>query len=103
MTTRARLLVSVFAALLIAPNFLFAHGGLRELKGTIARISPAAIVVTHTDGKTNESVALTNATTYKVGNAAGSFADMRVGSRVVVHFGHDGKALEVHLPSKNGS
>jgi hypothetical protein len=90
----------LFAALLLVPHFLFAHGGLRDLKGTIAQISPASIVVTHTDGKTNETVALTNATIYKVGNANGTFSDMRVGSRVVVHFGHDGKALEVHLPQK---
>lgn len=100
MTTRARLLVSVFAVVLLAPNFLFAHGGLRELKGTISKLSTTAIVVTHIDGKTNETVGLTDATTYKVGSAAGSWNDLRVGSRVVVHFGHDGKALEVHLPQR---
>ena len=93
----------LFCALLLAPQFLFAHGGLRDLKGTIAKISPASIVVTHTDGKTNETVALTNTTIYKVGSAGGTFADMRVGSRVVVHFGHDGKAMEVHLPQKPAS
>jgi len=90
-------------ALLLVPAFLFAHGGLRDLKGTIAKISPASIVVTHTDGKTNETVALTNATIYKVGNAAGTWSDLRVGSRVVVHFGHDGKAMEVHLPQRPAS
>lgn len=90
----------LFCALLLVPHFIFAHGGLRHLKGTIAKISPASIVVTHTDGKTNETVALTNATTYKVGDAAGTFNDLRVGSRVVVHFGHDGKAAEVHLPQR---
>ena len=90
----------LFCALLLLPQFLFAHGGMRELKGTIAKISADSIVVTHTDGKTNETIALTNATTYKVGNAAGTWNDMRVGSRVVVHFGHDGKALEVHLPQR---
>ena len=73
---------------------------MRELKGTIAKISADSIVVTHTDGKTDETIALTNATTYKVGNAAGTWNDLRVGSRVVVHFGHDGKALEVHLPQR---
>jgi hypothetical protein len=93
----------LFCALLLVPHFLFAHGGLRDLKGTIATISPASIVVTHTDGKTSETVALTNATIYKVGSASGTFADMRVGSRVVVHLGHDGKAMEVHLPQKPAS
>jgi hypothetical protein len=93
----------LFCALLLAPHFLFAHGGLRDLKGTIAKISPAAIVVTHTDGKTNETIALTNATVYKVGTAAGSWSDMHIGSRVVVHLDHDGKAMEVHLPQKPAS
>ena len=93
----------LFCALLLLPQFLFAHGGLRELKGTIAKISAASIVVTHTDGKTNETVALSDATAYKVGSAAGTWNDMHVGSRVVVHFGHDGKALEVHLPQRPAS
>ena len=52
----------LFCALLLLPQFLFAHGGLRELKGTIAKISATSIVVTHTDGKTNETVALSDAT-----------------------------------------
>jgi hypothetical protein len=95
--------VFLFCALLLVPTFIFAHGGLRDLKGTIAKISPAEIVVMHTDGKTSESVALTNATIYKVGSAAGTWSDLRVGSRVVVHFGHDGKAMEVHLPQKPAS
>ena len=93
----------LICALFLVAGFLFAHGGMRELKGTIAKISADSIVVTHTDGKTNETVALTNATTYKVGSAAGTWNDMHVGSRVVVHFGHDGKALEIHLPQKSAS
>ena len=96
-----RLLIA--CVLLLVPTFIFAHGGLRDLKGTIAKISPAEIVVTHTDGKTSETVGLTNATIYKVGNAAGTWSDLRVGSRVVVHFGHDGKAMEVHLPQRPAS
>ena len=31
----------LFCALLLVPHFIFAHGGLRHLKGTIAKISPA--------------------------------------------------------------
>ncbi len=93
----------LFCALLLVPQFLFAHGGLRDLKGTIAKISATSIVVTHTDGKTNETVPLSNRTVYKVGNAAGTFDDMHVGARVVVHFGHDGKAMEVHLPQRPAS
>jgi hypothetical protein len=79
----------LFCALFLASTILYAHGGLRDLKGTIAKISPESIVVTHTDGKTNET--------------GGTFHDMRVGSRVVVHFGHDGKGMEVHLPQKPAS
>jgi hypothetical protein len=93
----------LFCALFLASSILYAHGGLRDLKGTIAKISPQSIVVTHTDGKTNETVSLASTTTYKVGSASGTFEDMRVGSRVVVHFGHDGKAMEVHLPQKPAS
>ena len=98
-----RALLILICALLVTPNFLFAHGGMRELKGTIAKIAADSIVVTHTDGTTNETIALTSATTYKVGNAAGTWNDLHVGSRVVVHFGHDGKALEIHLPQKTAS
>lgn len=76
---------------------------MRELKGTLAQIGADSIVVTHTDGKTNETIALTKATTYKAGSAPATWSDMRVGSRVVVHFGHDGKALEIHLPQKSAS
>src|SRR5438445_7374868 len=56
-------------ALLLVPHVLLAHGGLRDLKGTIAKVSADSIVVTHTDGKTNETVPLTSATVYKVGSA----------------------------------
>jgi hypothetical protein len=88
---------------LLSSSILYAHGGMRELKGTLAKIGADAIVVTHTDGKTNETIALTKATTYKAGSAPATWNDMRVGSRVVVHFGHDGKALEIHLPQKSAS
>ena len=95
--------VLLFCALLLVPAFIFAHGGLRDLKGTIAKVSPSAIVVTHTDGKTNETVGLTNATIYKAGGAAATWNDLHVGSRVVVHLGHDGTAMEVHVPQKPAS
>lgn len=102
MTSRNRLLLNVTAAalLLFLPTLASAHNGMRELKGTIASIAADSIVVTHTDGKTNETVPLASTTTYKVGHDAGTYSDMHPGSRVVVHFGHDGKALEVHLPGK---
>jgi hypothetical protein len=98
MTRKALPLIS--AVLLLVAQIALAHEGMRELKGTIAAVSVESIIVTHTDGKTNETVGLTGTTTYQVGHAAGSHADLRVGSRVVVHFGRDGKALAIHLPGK---
>lgn len=83
----------------LAATIALAHGGMRELKGTIVSVAPKSIVVKHLDG-TDETIALTKATVYRVGRASGVWEDMRAGSRVVVHFGPDGKALEIHLPAK---
>ncbi len=94
---------ALLLAFLLSSTILYAHGGMRELKGTIAKVAADSIVVTHTDGKTNETIALTTTTTYKAGSAPATWNDMRVGSRVVVHFGHDGKALEIHLPQRSAS
>lgn len=94
---RIRNIVNVSVLLVALP--LAAHNGMREIQGTIARIDSAAIVVTRTDG-TDENVALGEATVFKIGKERGTAADMRVGSRVAVHFGHDGKALEIHLPAR---
>ena len=90
---RVAIVISVIAAVALA------HQGMRELKGTIVTIAPASIVVKHLDGAT-ETVGLTAATVYKVGGETGAWTDMHSGSRVVVHFGHDGKALEIHLPPR---
>lgn len=87
-------------ALLLVPALLLAHGGMREVKGTIVKVGSDSIVVKRAADNVDETVALGATTTYKVGKDAGTHADMKEGSRVVVHFGHDGKALEVHLPGK---
>ena len=84
---------------LLLPALAAAHGGMREIKGTIVTIGRDSVVVKRVDGK-NESVPLSASTTYRVGDAKGNRRDMRAGSRVVVHFGRDGKAVEIHLPSK---
>jgi hypothetical protein len=84
---------------LLLPALAAAHGGMREIKGTIVTIGRDSVVVKRVDGK-NESVPLSASTTYRVGDAKGNRRDMRAGFRVVVHFGRDGKALEIHLPSK---
>jgi len=92
-----------FALVLLAlavPALLLAHNGMREIKGTITSIGADSIVVKRAADNVDETVGLTNATAYKAGDATATHADMHVGSRVVVHFGKDGKALEIHLPAK---
>ena len=77
----------------------FAHGGGRDIRGTIVKFDRHEVVVKRTDGKT-ESVPLLASTSYRVGKSAGEWKSMHEGSRVVVHIGRDGKAIEVHLPSR---
>lgn len=91
---------ALFLLALAVPALVLAHNGMREIKGTITKIAADSIVVKRATDQVEETVGLTKATTYKAGAAAGTQADMRVGSRVVVHFGKDGKALEIHLPAK---
>ena len=91
--------ISALLFALLLPAIAAAHGGMREIRGTILKVSRDSVVVKRVDGR-NESVPLSEATTYKVGDAKGNRRDMRAGSRVVVHFGRDGKALEIHLPTR---
>ncbi len=88
---------AIFAVLI--PTIAFAHSGGRDIKGTITKVDRDVVVVKRADGQ-SEKVPLTSSTTYRVGNSPGQWQDMHPGSRVVVHLGHDGKAIEVHLPSK---
>ena len=87
-------------ALLLVPSLLLAHGGMREVKGTIVKVASDSLVIKRTADNVDETIGLTSATMYKVGSAAGAWSDLHEGSRAVVHFGHDGKALEIHLPAK---
>ena len=84
--------------LLALPAIALAHAGGRDIRGTIVRFDESVVVVKYADGKT-ESVPLASSTQYRVGARAGVWKSMRVGSRVVVHIGHNGKAIEVHLPA----
>ena len=90
---------STLVVALLLPAVVFAHGGMREVKGTITAIESESIVIERLDGK-SETVPLASTTTYKVGSENGTRDDMHVGSRAVVHFGADGKALEIHLPKR---
>ncbi len=80
------------------PAIAFAHAGGHEVRGTIVKIEKDAVTVKRTDA-VQQSVPLTASTTYRVGTVAGRWEDMRTGSRIVVHVGHDGKAIEVDLPA----
>ena len=86
---------AVIAAMIVA----FAHSGGRDIRGTIAKFDQHIVVVKRVDGKT-ESVPLTDSTAFRVGSAPADWQAMRAGSRVVVHIGHNGKAIEVQLPAR---
>jgi hypothetical protein len=80
------------------PVIALAHAGGRDIRGTIVRFDRRVVVVKRVDGA-SETVPLASSTTYLVGAAAGEWKSMHAGSRVVVHIGHDGKAIEIHLPA----
>jgi hypothetical protein len=84
---------------LLFPIAMYAHAGGRDIRGKIVSFDHRVVVVKRVDGKT-ERVPLADSTTYRVGSAAGTWTSLREGSRVVVHIGHDGKAIEVHLPAR---
>lgn len=91
---------ALFLFAVAVPALLLAHNGMREIKGTIEKVAADSIVVKRATDGIDETVGLTAATIYKAGSAAATHDDMHAGSRVVVHFGKDGKALEIHLPAK---
>jgi hypothetical protein len=91
--------ISAVALMLLLPAAALAHSGGRDIRGTIASFTHDSIVVKRVDGK-SETVPLASTTEYRVGSSAGSWDDLHDGSRVVVHIGHDGRAIEVHLPSR---
>jgi hypothetical protein len=83
----------------IFPAIAFAHSGGQDIKGTIAQFDQRTLLVKRADGK-RQSVPLTASTAFLLGKKPGVWRDMHAGSRVVVHIGHDGKAIEVHLPAR---
>jgi hypothetical protein len=87
------------ALLVVAlPAIALAHAGGRDIRGTIVRFDRRVVVVKRVDG-TSETVPLASTTTYRIGASPGEWKSMHAGSRVVVHIGHDGKAIEIHLPA----
>jgi hypothetical protein len=96
--TFLKVISSALFAIVVA-SAAFAHAGGRDIWGTILRFDRRVVVVKRTDGK-SETVPLASPTVYRVGAVAGTWGDMRKGSRVVVHIGHDGTAIEIHLPAR---
>ena len=96
-TTRMK---AIKAAILIVlfPVIALAHAGGHDIRGTIVKVEQETLTIKRTDG-VSEAVPLVAATTYRVGDAAGQWSDLHVGSRAVVHIGRDGKAIAVHLPA----
>jgi len=84
---------------LLLPAIALAHAGGRDIRGTLVRFDKHEVVVKPAAGE-SETVQLSDATTYRVGAIAGTWDDLYQGSRVVVHIGHDGKAIEIHLPTR---
>ena len=91
-TIKAALVVALF------PVIALAHGGGRDIRGTIVKVEQNTLTIKRT-GNVSEAVPLVASTTYRVGDAAGEWSDLRIGSRAVVHIGRDGKAIAVHLPA----
>ena len=86
------------ASLVALPAIALAHAGGRDIRGTIVRFDRRIVVVKRVDGA-SETVPLGSTTTYRAGASPGEWKSMHAGSRVVVHVGHDGKAIEIHLPA----
>ena len=92
---------AIKAAIVVAlfPVIALSHAGGRDLRGTITKFDQKTLKIHRIDG-VEEAIPLVAATTYRVGKAAGEWSDLHVGSRAVVHVGHDGKAIAVHLPAR---
>jgi len=78
-----RLIALLLAVLVALPAF--AHGDKKHVIGTIAKISPEAVMVKTQEGKSVE-VKLATTTMYVTNDGKpAKFADVAVGQRVVIH------------------
>lgn len=82
--------------IILIAAFALAHGGHPHVLGTVTALTADHIEVKTKDGKT-VSVPLTKTTKFLKGDQPATAADAKVGSRVVVHLGEGGVAVEVHL------
>lgn len=90
--------LTTFVVLTLFAETVYGHGGGREIKGTIVKTTKASVQVKSTTGKV-ETLTLTPRTKFTKGETTAKPADMKVGSRVIVHLAKDGHVLEVQLPS----
>ncbi len=94
---KRKLIILALAVLFVfSPAFALAHGK-GHVKGTISAVGADHLTVKSEDGK-EIHVMLTNKTKFSKGKAPATAADVKVGSRVVVHLGDDGNAAQVQLP-----
>jgi Cu/Ag efflux protein CusF len=86
-------------AVVLIPVVAWAHGGGREIKGTIVKTTKNSVQVKSASGSV-ETFPLTPRTKFMKGKVAGAASDMRVGARAIVHLAKDGHVLEVQLPAE---
>lgn len=77
-------LLTLALTLALATPFVYAHGGMEHVMGTVAAISASSIRVTTSDGK-SQTVLLTADTTYAKKDTAIALSDIEVGDAVVIH------------------
>ena len=85
------------AFILLAAGLALAHGH-GHVMGTVAAVTAERIEVKTREGKT-VTVPLDKETQYFKGKEKATWADVKVGERVVVHLGAKGAAEEVRLAS----
>jgi hypothetical protein len=85
------------AFILLSAGLALAHGK-GHVMGTVAAVTAEKIEVKTQAGKT-VAVPLTKETQYFKGKEKATWADVKVGGRVVAHLGDSGAAHEVRLPS----
>jgi hypothetical protein len=79
-----KILLTLALTLILMTGFVYAHGGMEHVMGTIASISATSITVATTDGK-SQTVLLTADTKYAKNDTAIPVSEIKVGDSVVIH------------------
>lgn len=76
--------LALFVALVLGlATAAFAHGGNDHVRGVVTEVSPQSITV-QTTAKATRTLTLSDKTEYKRGGRKATFADVKVGERVVI-------------------